>query len=706
MFTRLTDSRERADKRGYSLPKQNKSKFTNPRPLILQKISSSPDKSSIGRLRDPYSNSKDKNFKQPGVKNFKRDEVHAGAANSFCIAANKAHRSPVPLIKASPLNAKDKSFVAQHSKLNTNNLGLSSSHLTKMRSAGSDSYGGASVSNKGNLQKFQLEKRISTSASSKVKSGESTCSSRNKAKMKQNTTDYVQLVNQRSAGANDRQVFYRPPHVQKARGNSTKVARDSSLRKSYQVDECLDEGPETSDDASRSSESDYDDSEEDKTVQDGEDNCSRVIRKEYSGSANANSRKYTHRPNSMTRNDSIPSMSRHVRRHKKIPGSVRKPTNNTVVLHQCPIQGGNDTIFFEYPPYVGKAKESKGKLVKYTQDEMTRCRLVLKIAESTHIYNSLVNSCKNAGFYLTDVGKDWNLLWTGGTKTDVLRYMNKFQKMNHFPGSYQLGRKDLMWKNISRLKRKFGTEYNICPKTYIFPQDYGRFIIEAKAKEASKNFYILKPVSSSCGNGIKVINASMELPKNKKGYLASKYLSKPHLIKGYKYDMRIYVLVTSYDPLVIYMYKDGLVRFSTEKFSLKPKNLKKRFIHLTNYSVNKKAAKYNKNKNSDENPCDDQQILSKWSYQQLKQKIIDLGYDWLQVEAEIKDVVIKAIISVEPYIVHQQSMYTRNKNNCFELYGFDIMFDYKLKPWLLEVNVSPSFSSSSPFDKSIKTRLI
>jgi len=51
--------------------------------------------------------------------------------------------------------------------------------------------------------------------------------------------------------------------------------------------------------------------------------------------------------------------------------------------------------------------------------------------------------------------------------------------------------------------------------------------------------------------------------------------------------MRIYCLVTSYDPLVMYMFKDGLVRFSTEKFSLKTKNLKKRYIHLTNYSVNK-----------------------------------------------------------------------------------------------------------------------
>jgi tubulin polyglutamylase TTLL4 len=252
------------------------------------------------------------------------------------------------------------------------------------------------------------------------------------------------------------------------------------------------------------------------------------------------------------------------------------------------------------------------------------------------------------------------LLWTSGSGTEVLRYMNRFQKMNHFPGSYNLGRKDLMWTNISRLKRQFGSDYNICPKTFVFPHDYRRFITEAK--ENPKGFYILKPIASSCGNGIKVISASSNLPKNKKGHLVSKYISKPHLIKGFKYDMRIYVLVTSYDPLVIYMYKDGLVRFSTEKYSLKGKNFKKRFMHLTNYSVNKKAEKYNKNSNSAENPCDDDQILSKWSYQQLKNKITELGYDWRKIDSEIKDVLIKTIISAEPSIVHQQSMYTKHKN--------------------------------------------
>jgi hypothetical protein len=52
------------------------------------------------------------------------------------------------------------------------------------------------------------------------------------------------------------------------------------------------------------------------------------------------------------------------------------------------------------------------------------------------------------------------------------------------------------------------------------------------------------------------------------------------------------------------------------------------------------------------------------------------------------------------------NVHTKHKNVCFELYGFDVILDSKLKPWILEVNVGPSLSSSSLFDKRLKTRLI
>ena len=81
----------------------------------------------------------------------------------------------------------------------------------------------------------------------------------------------------------------------------------------------------------------------------------------------------------------------------------------------------------------------------------------------------------------------------------------------------------------------------------------------------------------------------------KEGILASKYLDDPHLIYGLKYDLRVYVLVTNFNPLKVYIYDDGLVRFATEKYSKDPKTLSKKFVHLTNFSINKKAPNFNKN---------------------------------------------------------------------------------------------------------------
>jgi len=253
----------------------------------------------------------------------------------------------------------------------------------------------------------------------------------------------------------------------------------------------------------------------------------------------------------------------------------------------------------------------------------------------------------------------------------------------------------------------FPVDFLITPHTWILPDEYDQFNA-SRELDSDDTLYILKPSASSCGRGIKIIEKKTKILK-KEGIIASHYIMNPHLISGYKYDLRVYVLATSFDPLKVYVFNDGLVRFATEKYTTDPKELKKRYIHLTNFSVNKKADNYVVNKGAanpagDENG--DEEFCSKWDFKQLRKHFDDNGINYDYCWAQIKDIIVKTLIAAEPQIVASMDNVPTRKGAPFELYGFDIMLDNKLKPWLIEVNVLPSLSSSSPFDKIIKTMLV
>lgn len=76
----------------------------------------------------------------------------------------------------------------------------------------------------------------------------------------------------------------------------------------------------------------------------------------------------------------------------------------------------------------------------------------------------------------------------------------------------------------------------------------------------------------------------------------SRYVTNPLLINGHKFDLRIYTLVTSYEPLRIYCFQEGLARFASETYTSKI-NKTNKYMHLTNYSINKKNEKFIKNEN-------------------------------------------------------------------------------------------------------------
>ncbi|XP_025933777.1 tubulin polyglutamylase TTLL4 isoform X2 [Apteryx rowi] len=306
------------------------------------------------------------------------------------------------------------------------------------------------------------------------------------------------------------------------------------------------------------------------------------------------------------------------------------------------------------------------------------------------------------------------------------------------------------------MQNRYGKkEFNFFPQSFILPQDI-KLLRKAWEEGASRQKWIVKPPASARGIGIQVIHKWSQLPK-RRPLLVQRYLHKPYLIGGSKFDLRIYVYVTCYDPLRVYLFKDGLVRFAScnhaargdcmplpqgsvlhacfmlcpispgptaieimeehlapstlgkaarlmgdqeERYSSSMKSLSNKFMHLTNYSVNKKNTEYKSN--SDETACQGHKWALKalWTY--LTQKGINSEAIW----EKIKDIVIKTIIASEPYVNSLVKMYVRRPYCCHELFGFDIMLDENLKPWILEVNISPSLHSNSPLDVSIKGQMI
>ncbi|MBN3309071.1 TTLL9 polyglutamylase, partial [Amia calva] len=287
-------------------------------------------------------------------------------------------------------------------------------------------------------------------------------------------------------------------------------------------------------------------------------------------------------------------------------------------------------------------------------------------------------------------------------------YMEEHVRICHFRNHYELTRKNLMVKNLKRhrkmLEREAGkleaSKCDFFPRTFELPSEYHLFVEEFKRSPGS--VWIMKPVARSQGKGIFLFRKLKDIMDWKKdgsrsdeqrdemveSYVAQRYIEDPYLISGRKFDLRVYVLVSSYVPLKAWLYRDGFARFSNTRFSLS--SIDDQYVHLTNVAIQKTAPDYDPEKASG---C-------KWQMQQLR-RFLCARHGSEAVETlfrQIDNIFVRSLQSVQKVII--------NDKHCFELYGYDILLDHNLKPWLIEVNASPSLTASSQEDYELKSRLL
>jgi len=300
---------------------------------------------------------------------------------------------------------------------------------------------------------------------------------------------------------------------------------------------------------------------------------------------------------------------------------------------------------------------------------------------------------------------DFDLLWCDtAIPADRFMKLKPYQKMNHFVGMSSITRKNNLGRNLLRMRKQFPKEYKFFPDTWILPTDLSDF--KQQFSNSKRQTFIIKPDNGCQGKGIFLVRDVEKVPVDfSTTYVAQRYVHRPFLLDGFKFDLRLYVLVSGCDPLRIFLHRRGLVRLASEPY-VEPvgKNLSQNMIHLTNYAINKLNPNFEENTNPD-----DAQDGHKRSWEAVQEHLRKDGHDVDTLLIEIEDLIIKTLIAVQPSLSHfYHSCQPDDLENgmCFEILGFDVMMDYKLQPWLLEVNHAPSFATESELDSVVKEQVL
>eukprot|EP00760_Papus_ankaliazontas_P024302 PhM_4_TR2220/c0_g1_i1/m.25704/K16599/TTLL1; tubulin polyglutamylase TTLL1 len=371
---------------------------------------------------------------------------------------------------------------------------------------------------------------------------------------------------------------------------------------------------------------------------------------------------------------------------------------------------------------------------------------------------ALTSNFERLGWTRVD-GDDWNFYWASVTTARNIFHPDSNVRLtdnkiiNHFPNHYELTRKDYMTKNIKRYKKDkdreremgqlamqsttgdsasskrtsstnalsqtssvgghaevtpslnaFGeTLSDFVPLTYSLPSDFAIFSEEFKKHNC---MWIVKPANKSQGNGIFLVSKLSQITRwnkqrnqqandgtdnsnsNNTPFIVCKYIDNPLLIGEKKFDIRMYVLVTSYRPLRAYLHEDAFARFCTAKYSSDVSEIENLFAHLTNVAVQKHGDEYNEVHGG------------KWHIRNLR----------LFVESQYGHAAMKRLFDNINFVIVQSLKAVQNMMNndkhCFELYGYDLLIDTDLRPWLIEINASPSLTVTTQNDKLLKQDVI
>lgn len=237
------------------------------------------------------------------------------------------------------------------------------------------------------------------------------------------------------------------------------------------------------------------------------------------------------------------------------------------------------------------------------------------------------------------------------------------------------------------------------PKTYILPEEKSALL--RRLGEAPQEYWITKPRNECAGAGICVWRAGDPMlaqhireccGSTKPKSIVQRYVADPHLLGGYKYHMRIHLLITSLSPPQAFVQSIGQCLCSTKLFNLSQAGLGEQFdapVHISNTGLNTKEEQMPGFLKKKPVIGRGQQILVSQLEAHLARHHPGFSREklWRQIVAMATDVV--------RYLAQAPAIWKHGRpapEQFFDILGLDLIVDRNLKVWMCEANNSPCLS--------------
>ncbi len=396
---------------------------------------------------------------------------------------------------------------------------------------------------------------------------------------------------------------------------------------------------------------------------------------------------------------------------------VKIQTENSIKLKYCIYKGNNDKLIekcFEYRKEIWEkseyplsqycdllwtplSKDINFKMLENKKQYVNHLEYHDEITNKRNLFLTLLKYCEK---------KHYNLFtFFPFTIIFELKHKTLETQLKHFEYIYDNIENYICGTNTDLFNHKYNEIFYTYQTRKLGSEQR---IFFPKTHYDGYNLWLIKAINLNRGMGIKVENdldkiekeiieindnLKMEISNKKKRkckcILIQKYIEKPLLYQGRKFDIRLWVLFIGNKPDNVYIFKEGHLKATCGNYDLNSKDI---YVHLTNYSIQKYNSDFSKIEIGNEIPFKD-----------------------LQKDLDSKKIKINFRNNIYPKIVRivritagaaKAKINMMNRKNCFEIYGYDFMIDEKFNPFLIEINTNPGFEFSSPLINMLLPRLI